>query len=103
MDGGSMRIGISTSVIQRGQTGVGQYLVALVRALLAGTLFAGPTENCSNDHEYRRAQIEHGLEVLLENPLRLLFRTVQPRFARRLTRRGRHRLWHIRPRINPCA
>jgi glycosyltransferase involved in cell wall biosynthesis len=29
-----MRIGISTSVIQRGQTGVGQYLLALLRALL---------------------------------------------------------------------
>ncbi len=29
-----MRIGISTSVIQRGQSGVGQYVLALVRALL---------------------------------------------------------------------
>jgi glycosyltransferase involved in cell wall biosynthesis len=31
-----MRIGISTSVIQRGKSGVGQYIFALVRALLAG-------------------------------------------------------------------
>lgn len=30
-----MRIGISTSVIQRGQTGVGQYVFGLLRALLA--------------------------------------------------------------------
>jgi glycosyltransferase involved in cell wall biosynthesis len=30
-----MRIGLSTSVIQRGQSGVGQYVLALVRALLA--------------------------------------------------------------------
>lgn len=30
-----MRIGISTSVIQRGKSGVGQYVLALVRALLA--------------------------------------------------------------------
>ena len=30
-----MNIGISTSVIQRGQTGVGQYVFALLRALLA--------------------------------------------------------------------
>ncbi|MDO8544839.1 MAG: glycosyltransferase family 1 protein [Opitutaceae bacterium] len=30
-----MRIGISTSVIQRGRSGVGQYVLALVRALLA--------------------------------------------------------------------
>ena len=29
-----MRIGISTSVIQRGRSGVGQYVLALVRALL---------------------------------------------------------------------
>lgn len=29
-----MRIGISTSVVERGQTGVGQYLLALIRALL---------------------------------------------------------------------
>jgi glycosyltransferase involved in cell wall biosynthesis len=29
-----MRIGLSTSVIQRGQSGVGQYVLALVRALL---------------------------------------------------------------------
>ena len=29
-----MRIAISTSVIQRGRTGVGQYVLALVRALL---------------------------------------------------------------------
>src|SRR5438045_664057 len=28
-----MRIGISTSMIQRGQTGIGQYLFALLRAL----------------------------------------------------------------------
>lgn len=31
-----MRIGISTSVIQRGKSGVGQYVFALLRALLAG-------------------------------------------------------------------
>ncbi len=31
-----MRIGISTSVIQRGKSGVGQYVLALVRALVAG-------------------------------------------------------------------
>src|SRR3954451_21878640 len=31
-----MRIGISTSVIQRGKSGVGQYVFALARALLAG-------------------------------------------------------------------
>ena len=31
-----MRIGISTSVIQRGRSGVGQYVLALVRALHAG-------------------------------------------------------------------
>jgi glycosyltransferase involved in cell wall biosynthesis len=31
-----MRIGISTSVIQRGKSGVGQYVFALVRALLSG-------------------------------------------------------------------
>jgi glycosyltransferase involved in cell wall biosynthesis len=30
-----MRIGISTSVVQRGQTGVGQYVLALVRGLMA--------------------------------------------------------------------
>jgi glycosyltransferase involved in cell wall biosynthesis len=30
-----MRIGLSTSVIQRGRSGVGQYVLALVRALLA--------------------------------------------------------------------
>jgi glycosyltransferase involved in cell wall biosynthesis len=30
-----MRIGISTSVIQRGQTGIGQYLFALLRAMAA--------------------------------------------------------------------
>ena len=30
-----MRIGISTSVIQRGQTGIGQYVFALVRAMTA--------------------------------------------------------------------
>jgi len=30
-----MKIGISTSVMQRGQSGVGQYVLALVRALLA--------------------------------------------------------------------
>lgn len=30
-----MRIGISTSVIQRGKSGVGQYVLALVRALIA--------------------------------------------------------------------
>lgn len=30
-----MKIGISTSVIQRGQTGIGQYVLALLRALLA--------------------------------------------------------------------
>ena len=29
-----MRIAISTSVIQRGRSGVGQYVLALVRALL---------------------------------------------------------------------
>src|SRR5258708_37329037 len=33
-DGMWMRIGISTSVIQRGKTGVAQYLFALLRALL---------------------------------------------------------------------
>src|SRR5690349_1401643 len=32
-----MRIGISTSVIQRGKSGVGQYVLALVRALLSGS------------------------------------------------------------------
>jgi glycosyltransferase involved in cell wall biosynthesis len=32
-----MRIGISTSVIQRGKSGVGQYLFALVRALLSAS------------------------------------------------------------------
>ena len=32
-----MRIGITTSVIQRAQTGVGQYLMALIRALLPYT------------------------------------------------------------------
>jgi glycosyltransferase involved in cell wall biosynthesis len=32
-----MRIGISTSVIQRGKSGVGQYVFALLRALLSGT------------------------------------------------------------------
>jgi glycosyltransferase involved in cell wall biosynthesis len=32
-----MRIGISTSVIQRGKSGVGQYVFALVRALLSGS------------------------------------------------------------------
>src|SRR5215471_5229942 len=32
-----MRIGISTSVIQRGRTGIGQYLFALLRALLPRT------------------------------------------------------------------
>ena len=31
-----MRIGISTSVVQRGKSGVGQYVFALLRALLAG-------------------------------------------------------------------
>jgi glycosyltransferase involved in cell wall biosynthesis len=31
-----MRIGLSTSVIQRGKSGVGQHVLALVRALLAG-------------------------------------------------------------------
>jgi glycosyltransferase involved in cell wall biosynthesis len=31
-----MKIGISTSVIQRGKSGVGQYVLALVRALVAG-------------------------------------------------------------------
>jgi glycosyltransferase involved in cell wall biosynthesis len=31
---GSMRIALSTSVIQRGQSGVGQYVLSLVRALL---------------------------------------------------------------------
>ena len=30
-----MNIGISTSVIQRGQTGIAQYVFALLRALLA--------------------------------------------------------------------
>ena len=29
-----MKIGLSTSVIQRGKSGVGQYVLALVRALL---------------------------------------------------------------------
>lgn len=29
-----MRIGISTSVVERGQTGIGQYLLALIRALM---------------------------------------------------------------------
>lgn len=37
-----MRIGLSTSVIQRGKSGVGQYVLALVRALLAE----------SADHEF---------------------------------------------------
>src|SRR4051812_8107328 len=32
-----MRIGLSTSVIQRGQTGVAQYVFALVRSFLAHT------------------------------------------------------------------
>jgi glycosyltransferase involved in cell wall biosynthesis len=32
-----MRIGISTSVIQRGKSGVGQYVFALLRAMLAGS------------------------------------------------------------------
>jgi glycosyltransferase involved in cell wall biosynthesis len=32
-----MRVGISTSVIQRGKSGVGQYVFALLRALLSGT------------------------------------------------------------------
>jgi glycosyltransferase involved in cell wall biosynthesis len=32
-----MRIGISTSVIQRGKSGVGQYVLALLRALLSGS------------------------------------------------------------------
>src|SRR5690348_9965002 len=37
-----MRIGISTSVIQRGKSGVGQYVLALVRALLTA----------ANPHEF---------------------------------------------------
>ena len=32
-----MRIGLSTSVMQRGRSGVGQYVLALVRALLGET------------------------------------------------------------------
>ena len=37
-----MRIGISTSVIQRGRSGVGQYVLALTRALLS----------CADQHEF---------------------------------------------------
>ena len=32
-----MRIGISTSVVQRGKSGVGQYVFALLRSLLSGS------------------------------------------------------------------
>lgn len=48
-----MRIGISTSVIQRGQTGVAQYVFALLRALLPYT----------EEHEFVLFTLEHDIEL----------------------------------------
>lgn len=48
-----MRIGISTSVIQRGQTGIGQYVFALLRAFLPHT----------EDHEFFLFVLDHDIEL----------------------------------------
>jgi len=85
-----MHIGITTSVIQRGQTGVGQYVLALVRALLA-----------QGKHEYSLFVLENDLDLFefaedrahlvavperYRNPVRDIFwhQTVLPGKARRL-------------------
>src|SRR5437016_3771304 len=58
-----MRIGISTSVIQRGKTGVGQYVFALLRALMPQT----------NQHQFTLFVLEEdlGLFHFLENKMQL--------------------------------
>lgn len=49
-----MKIGLSTTVLERGRSGVGQYVLALVRALLAS----------ASQHEFTLFALEHDLPLL---------------------------------------
>ena len=65
-----MRIGISTSVIQRGKTGVAQYLFALLRAFLSG----------ADSHEFILFVLEQDLPLLQFIGNRMRIETVPERY-----------------------
>jgi glycosyltransferase involved in cell wall biosynthesis len=65
----NVHIGISTSVIQRGQTGVAQYMFALVRALIE-----------RGDHEYTLFVLEEDLDLFRFAAGKVHISTVAERF-----------------------
>ncbi len=75
-----MRIGISTSVIQRGKTGVAQYLFALLRALAAH----------ANDHEFTLFVLEEDLPLFQFLNGRMQLVLVEERFRAPV----KNILWH---------
>ena len=77
-----MRIGISTSVIQRGKTGIAQYLFALLRAFLP----------YANENEFVLFVLEEDLPLFdfAKNKMRII------PVAERFRRPARNILWHQR-------
>jgi glycosyltransferase involved in cell wall biosynthesis len=75
-----MRIGISTSVMQRGRSGVGQYVLALVRALLAD----------ARRHEFTLFVLEEDLPLFAFAAAAMKLAPVSERFRAPL----RNVLWH---------
>jgi glycosyltransferase involved in cell wall biosynthesis len=82
-----MRIGISTSVIQRGQTGIAQYVFALVRAFLPH----------AGEHEFVLFVLEHDLELFDFAKGKMRIVTVPERFRPPV----RNIFWHqtVLPRL----
>jgi glycosyltransferase involved in cell wall biosynthesis len=78
-----MRIGISTSVIQRGQTGIGQYVLALTREFL----------NYTSRHEFTLFILEEDLPLFDFARGRMQFEVVNERYRPAIKNIWWHQRW----------